>query len=202
MKLISKILPTRDFMENYWTTLGNKVYVPTKYDKDQDWGKDTWMRRHSMILEHERIHTEQWEDYGYFLFATIYVGPSVTIGIPLLMTTLIGSIWFGFIPFIIALSLFLLFLPLSVGFAYGRLYMELQAFFPQWANVYYNYGEHALKHHIRIRCKQLWKDYVLTMPTFISEKIAYKNFMKRQELLESSFIDFVKKIKLITNNNK
>ena len=54
------------FMDGFITTLGSKVYVPKRWEKDSLVGKVE-------ILRHERIHMRQAKKYGRFLFSFLYL---------------------------------------------------------------------------------------------------------------------------------
>lgn len=177
MKFVSSFLPTPGFMFRYWTTIGDTVYVPTIYDDDPDWGESSWRQKHARILEHERIHVAQWENYTPPLFATIYVGPSVTLGLPAMLVTALGAALWGWMPLLVAFAAFIVLLPLSVGFAIGRLLMELEAFGPEFADAYERGGIEAFDNRVRSRTDQLWTDYLWTMPPSIARGIAY-SFME------------------------
>jgi hypothetical protein len=172
MKLIASVLPTEDFMERYWTTIGSTIYVPTNRDDDVDWGGNGWAKRHEHIIEHEKIHVDQWERYTAPVFATIYLGPSATLGLPATLVTALGAPLWGVTPLLVALGLTLLMLPLSVGFAVGRMLMELEAFQPEFELAHYRWGDDALVRRIDARAKQLWRDYLWTMPPFITQAVA------------------------------
>lgn len=56
----------KTFMVDFVTTVGQKVYVPTKWA--------TWPEKSKLtILRHERVHMRQAQKYGRFLFSFLYL---------------------------------------------------------------------------------------------------------------------------------
>lgn len=72
MKVINVILYIitfgyqKDFMENYVTTIGNTVYIPTSWN---DWS----IEKKIMILKHERVHMRQAAKYGKLWYSFLYL---------------------------------------------------------------------------------------------------------------------------------
>lgn len=64
----------REFMTKYHTVLGNTLYVP-----------DTWEReeplRRVIVLRHERVHLRQRRRYGDVLMAFLYLVPFLPLGL-------------------------------------------------------------------------------------------------------------------------
>lgn len=117
MRLLSWVLkpiaPT--FMDRFWTTLGNRIYVPSLYDFEPDWGTVDWEIRHGDIVKHEQVHVEQFKRVGFPIMALAYVGPA---------PFLLPLVW---IHWSVALAAGLL-APLTFGLAYGRWRIERTAY--------------------------------------------------------------------------
>lgn len=61
LKLINK-----NFMDEYTTTIGTTIYLPTKWD--------TWSSKNcETILAHEKVHLKQQKEYGSLLFSFLYL---------------------------------------------------------------------------------------------------------------------------------
>lgn len=56
----------KTFMTHFITTIGQEVYVPTKW---KSWPEKSRMS----ILRHERVHMRQAKKYGRFLFSFLYL---------------------------------------------------------------------------------------------------------------------------------
>jgi len=56
----------KSFMNDFITTLGNKVYVPSDWDENSP-------ATNSSTIRHERVHMRQNKRYGKFLFSFMYV---------------------------------------------------------------------------------------------------------------------------------
>jgi len=151
-KLIGKLLSpfNKKYMTGYWTTIGRTIYVPTKYDADEDWAQQSWIDRHEPVLSHEMIHVEQYDRRGSLLHYMMYLGPSPF----LLPVTLLCLIVGWSLAALIAGGLTIALLPLSVGLAYGRWRTEREAY--QVSRMYGSY-------HGRI-AHNLWHDYLFTWP--------------------------------------
>ena len=59
------------FLDNFgggvfWTTFGNTIYYPNVYDLDT-------AKLFTEVIEHEKVHVEQYKKYGVFLFLFLYV---------------------------------------------------------------------------------------------------------------------------------
>jgi len=118
------------FMARMWTTLGQIVYVPTIYDEDPDWGAPVWKRRHLIVLAHERTHIRQFTRYGWALMALLYLGPSPFLALLALAWTPLAVVLGGWAWWVLA-SLGVLvgvLLPLTFGLAWGRWFLEREAF--------------------------------------------------------------------------
>jgi len=72
MKVIGALLyvitfgAQKDFMDNYVTTIGDKVYIPNRWD---EWSTT----KQVMILKHERVHMRQAKRYGKLWFGFLYL---------------------------------------------------------------------------------------------------------------------------------
>ena len=113
------------FLTSYWTTIGSTIYPPTIYDKDEDWGTVAWEMRHLSVVRHELVHVRQFQRLGFFLMLLLYVGPS-----PFLLLSSLILMWFTpffLFPFLLSFVL----APLTVGFAWGRWYVEREAYATQ-----------------------------------------------------------------------
>ena len=129
MKLIAKLpFVPKTFMSHFWTTIGETVYVPTRCDDDPDWGTAEWCQRKHRIIDHELVHVSQFRKFGMFLMACMYLGPSVCPGLPLLVLSAAVGLWWGWAPFFCQLGLIVVLLPLSIGLAYGRWWIERSAY--------------------------------------------------------------------------
>lgn len=136
-----------NFMRSFWTTLPGmlgrrgKIYVPSKYDVDLDWGSEAFMQRHHVLITHELVHLAQAERWGAFAFIMFYLGPAALMipivlgaGVTVLLTE-ISTFWFWG-PLAAALA----FLPLSVGLAFGRYRFECEAYLVQVDDAYRRRG--------------------------------------------------------------
>ena len=64
----------KDFMDNYTTTLGQKVYTPS------DWDDYSYVEKLS-IVRHERVHMRQAKKYGRLLFSLLYLLAPLPVGV-------------------------------------------------------------------------------------------------------------------------
>jgi hypothetical protein len=112
------------FMLDFWTTVGRTVYVPTKYDKDFDWGTEPWRRRHHLVIDHEQVHIDQLDRHGWLAHGLLYIGPSpYLLGFGLGLAPLLGPMalfWMTCAAAILA--------PLTAGLAWGRWSLEREAY--------------------------------------------------------------------------
>lgn len=126
MKWLVSILQIMDqnlFMKNFWTTWDHTIGFPTRLTLER-------AQKYTDIIDHELIHIWRKEQWGGFLYSTAYIGPSITIFLPLLI---ISSLLHVFITYPwfwtwILLGLTMLCLPLSIGLAYGRFFIEREAY--------------------------------------------------------------------------
>lgn len=72
MKVIDAVLKIitfgqmKNFMTEFITTIGNKVYVPSTWE-------DNTLTSKAEIIRHERVHMRQAKKYGRFLFSLLYL---------------------------------------------------------------------------------------------------------------------------------
>lgn len=152
-RLIARLPGMPDnYMRSYWTTIGHTIAVPAKYDGDLDWGTPEWRRRHNVIIGHEHKHIWRMEQWGWPLYTTAYLGPAVVLA-PLvpLAVWLVG--WW-------ALAGWAALLPLSAGLAYGRWYIEREAYLIRMRQL----RGAARASFINRVVDNLWSDYVGTWP--------------------------------------
>ncbi len=129
MRFIARIfkLFNKDFESTYWTTIGTYCFVPSIYDKDDDWGTADWLDDHMPVVVHELKHVDQYNRRGAFLHALIYLGPSILL-LPMMLLLLAASHWIG-LAWASWTSLAIVVLaPLSVGLAYGRWVSEREGY--------------------------------------------------------------------------
>jgi hypothetical protein len=116
----TRIVP--GFMDRFWTTIGSTVYTPALADAE-DYGSREWFDRFGVTLAHEMQHALQAERYGRIGFMIMYFGPAPLYMIIALVYCLIGwDTWVHAFAFGIAM------LPLSVGLAWGRWFLEREAY--------------------------------------------------------------------------
>ena len=61
------------FMTNYWTTIGKTVYAPYFFDKEID--NDDSHILYKNLLEHEKVHIEDYKKYGPWFVLTYLFPP-------------------------------------------------------------------------------------------------------------------------------
>lgn len=103
------------FMRDFWTTIGNTIYVPTRHDHDAGWGTNVWRMRHSPTITHELVHVAQFKKWTLPLMALGYIGPT---------PFLLPFVWTHWSILVLALVL----APLSCGLAYFRWRIERAAY--------------------------------------------------------------------------
>ena len=59
----------KTFMERFWTTIGQTIYVPDSVDMSDP----GWKVKHRVTIAHENVHRIQFLKYGYVLMFLIYV---------------------------------------------------------------------------------------------------------------------------------
>jgi len=114
------------FMADMWTTVGDTVYTPTRYDADPDWGTEGWQAVHRSALAHEQVHIDQLNRWGPLVHELLYIGPS-----PFLLGAGLLLAWPSGAAGAICLVLGLLLSPLSLGLAWGRWRVEREAYLVQ-----------------------------------------------------------------------
>jgi hypothetical protein len=147
----------RSYLTGYYTTIGSTIGVPTSAASEEDFGEPSWVQRRIITMRHEARHARRAQKYTLPLYATGYLGPSVTLGLPALLVTLVLGIagvswwpllWAGVATVVLA--------PLTVGLAIFRALDEWDAF-----------GESvALWGRLRAErvAQALWRDYFFTVP--------------------------------------
>jgi hypothetical protein len=159
--VLGLITPT--FMNTYWTTVGRTVYTPTRNDNDENWGTATWCDTNS-VLQHELVHVKQFERFPFWFVLVCYIGPAPV----LLITTIVLAITLqSWLISLACLLLTLITLPLTVGLAFGRWYMEREAYLMTLSCKSIYVEKLAMLNAI---VEMLWTDYAYTWP---------KKWMKR-----------------------
>ena len=134
MRLIGWVLSpfTATFMERFWTTIGHTIYTPTRYDNDSTWGSEDWLAAHPLTVEHEVTHVRRNEAWSLPVVAVVYLGPSAYIA-PVALGLLLTPWLFGWswVAPIVVWHVAVLLAPLSIGLAYGRWYIEREAYLVQ-----------------------------------------------------------------------
>lgn len=113
------------FNEHFWTTLGNTIYVPARYDDDVDWGSLRWRARHAQntVIAHELVHVAQFERFGIPLMLLFILGPS-----PFLLLAAVPVLLLWKTAGMMLLAAVAVLSPLSLGLAYGRWWVERSAY--------------------------------------------------------------------------
>lgn len=160
-RLISKLpfIP-RSYLDRYWTTIGRHVAVSNNAADQPDFGEPSWVERVGVILRHEARHAYRAEKLTLPVYATGYLGPSVTLGIPALIVSAIAGIWVGWEPLQWAAIVTAALLPLSTGFAAFRAWDEWDA-----------YEEAVITQgaaRVESVARTLWLNYALTIPPFVT----------------------------------
>lgn len=145
-------------LTHVWTTIGDTVYVPSCHDRDTDWGAPSWQARHRLVLVHERVHVRQWRDLGV-LFPVLYFGPAPFFALIGAAFMVMGA-WGVWLPSAAFFALSLLTAPLSVGLAYGRWWLEREAYLEEF---WVTKREHLITRTDQI-VEALWLDYLYTWP--------------------------------------
>jgi hypothetical protein len=149
---VLRIMPYDTFMTGFWTTFRNVVGYRTTLTRSQ--------AEVSHVAIHEAIHVWRWEKWGLLVYATAYIGPSITIMLPLLLLSVVLAAshvvsWL----FVLACAIWLVgLLPLSAGLAYGRWFIEREAYLVQLF-----FATSRAKEIERI-VESLWKNYAWTWP--------------------------------------
>lgn len=154
-----RILDRTVFYERFWTTFGHVIGVRTTIDIS----KPGWQGGHEGTIKHELIHIWQKERLGAILQAILVVGPAPTVFLPLAVAGGLASIWIDYPHWIVGwipVVLMILSLPLSIGFAWGRFYIERQAYMVQ----IWEAGEKRRADVIHWIVKSLHENYARTWP--------------------------------------
>ena len=139
---VLRLLGNDKFNSYFWTTLNDKIYVPTYLDGASDWGTEAWRHRHRYVIAHEMVHVQQFKKWGFILMALGYIGPA-----PFLLPLLFLDWRFVFLILLLA--------PLTVGLAYFRWRIERRAYLIQ----YMHQGLSA-----DWIARTLWRHYLFTWP--------------------------------------
>lgn len=151
---------SKSYMPRYWTTIGSTIYVPEYAEPLNGHFTSNWKVSHLMMIRHEARHARRARKLTLPLYATLYLGPSVTLGpIVMLLTVILGACGLGWSPLLWVTMLVLGLLPLSVGFAVFRAWDEIDA--------YREYVAIDPDKRIPAVAKVLWTDY-LAVPPFVS----------------------------------
>lgn len=153
---------------NFWTTIGRTVAVPDRAADDQDFGERSWVNRYILTLRHEGRHSRRAQRWTLPVYATVYLGPSVTLGLPALLVCLIVGLATGsWLPLAVAGGLTALLAPLTAGLAIGRALDEWDAYLESVAA----YG----KSRAEQVAQTLWKNYFFTIPP----KMTMRHFARK-----------------------
>lgn len=156
-RLIAKLpfIP-ESYMSRFWTTIGSTIAVP---DRSAPTGAfdAAWIGRHVITVRHEARHARRAKALTLPLYATLYLGPSVTLGLPLTLLSLCCGwwtllLWAGLGTVALA--------PLTAGFAVFRAWDEWTA-----------YRESVViggEPRVQEVAEMLWSNYFFTMPRPIS----------------------------------
>lgn len=147
----------KSYMTRFWSTIGGTVAVPERQGRALDFGEPSWIAKYAIPLRHEARHIRNSRRFTFPVFATYYVGPSVTVCLPMLLFWLVWGLvtgsWFWLAMTAIA---FVVMLPLSTGLAIGRALEEWYAY------------EESIRVFGRGRLEAvadtLWENYVFTIP--------------------------------------
>lgn len=181
MKLIRPIasLFCRTFTSESWSTitlplLGATIYVPSKYDEDEDWGEIHWRLRHKVELEHQKSYIKQANQYTTLGFFLLYFGPSpFLLLLGALGTYLQDTFSILSVPTAL-LGASILLAPLTIGFAWGRYILRRTAYMVDLVSSTDRVGL------VEDISKDLWGAYFYTFP----KKKVRKWFMEQVEALE------------------
>lgn len=167
-----------NYMTSFWTCIGSTLGVPDHAADDPDFGEKTWVRRYIITLRHEAKHALRAKRMTLPLYATCYLGPSVTLGLPAVLVTLLILVVTGSLaaagigsflwqPVLWALGGTLLFAPFTAGWAIFRAHDEWDAYFESvvlrgesrieqiarslWYNYFYTIAPGITRRHLRKR---------------------------------------------------
>lgn len=169
---VTGLLHKKDFFERFWTTFDHTIGVRTSLDIS----KRGWQKGHERTIKHEKIHIWRKEKVGSFLYSTLYVGPSVTVWLPLSVISGSASMFMDYPHWIVGwvpVILMVLCLPLTFGLAWGRFFIEREAYLTRvWAAHEYQPGSTRLtvkgpkgrRHAIQNIANSLVNNYAWTWP--------------------------------------
>lgn len=147
------------YMTHFWTTVNQTVGVPDSA-VGKKFGDADWQRWYKTVLRHEARHARRARRYTLPLYWTGYLGPSVTLGLPACLVTLLGAWWWGWWPALWALGLTAALSPLTTGFAIFRALDEWDAY----RESIITYGDGRL----RYVADSLWENYFYTIPPCVT----------------------------------
>lgn len=155
-------LDRKVFMERFWTTYDHTIGYRVTLTQEQ-------AEQHTDTVDHELVHIWRKEKLGAYLYTTLYIGPSVTFWLPLVALLCLAQIPWTFSWWFVlgALAGLLACLPLTFGLAWGRFFIEREAYWVQVSRAPWE-RRRALIEHV---ANTLWKNYARTWPP--SWTIAY-----------------------------
>jgi hypothetical protein len=171
------------FMSDYWTTIGTTIYVPTRHNADFDAEGLDGLSKHASIIHHEMEHVEQYRRLGP-LFFVLYLGPAPFLFVLAGLLALLAPPVFAWI----ALALAGLTLPLSIGLAYGRWWLERGPWLNQMARNLRSGAtppetdreQQRLSQRVHTlaedAAEKLWLDYAWTWPRGLAYRWFVENF--------------------------
>jgi hypothetical protein len=149
------IMDRKTFMERFWTTWDHTIGFRIGLTLEE-------AKKHVNTVDHELVHIWRKEKWGGFIYSTAYVGPSVTIFLPVAAISSIVHVFveYSWVWTWASCGLVLFFLPLSIGLAYGRFFIEREAYMVQITRA----GDAYRSREIQRVVYTLKKNYALTYP--------------------------------------
>lgn len=147
---------SKSYMTGFWTTIGSTIAVPSRAAPSGEFSKE-WIAHRPIIIRHEARHARRAQRLTLPLYATLYLGPSVTLGLPLMLLSLACGWWSTLLWASVATVALA---PFTAGFAVFRAWDEWTA-----------YRESVIvrgEPEVERVAQSLWKDYLFTMPRCIS----------------------------------
>lgn len=146
------------YMARFWTTIGSTIYVP---DNSLPLNREftaSWKASHLMVIRHEARHARRARRLTLPLYATLYLGPSLTMGpLSAILSAILSAV--GVLPWAcvwIACVITLGLLPFSIGFALFRAWDE--------ADAYREYVAIDMETRVAFVANMLWRDYAAAPP--------------------------------------
>lgn len=157
------------FLDHYWTVLGSTIYYPTSAESP-DAGSAQWLSRYARVIRHENIHVEQWARYGAPLFLAIYAGPAPFLFLLTAITACCGvPAW----AWLALLGISVLSTPLSVGLAFGRVWLEAEASMPALSE---SGDPSTVELALHRQAEKWWRDYAWAMPPNLAVRFVKRMF--------------------------